>query len=76
MENNFSPVQFNVDLTEKLFHEFHDFLFFAVFLPKEIAMFLLTVSKLIPTLYQVFFPAINLTESYFTKKNRRPKESR
>ena len=26
MENNFSPIQFYVDSTEKLFHEFHDFL--------------------------------------------------
>ena len=26
MENNFAPIEFYVDSTEKLFHEFHDFL--------------------------------------------------
>ena len=66
MENNFSPIQFYVHSTEKLFHEFNDFLIFAVFAERNCNVSTDCV-KVNTYALSSFFPAINLTESYFTK---------
>ena len=67
MENNFSPIEFYVDSTEKLFHEFHDFLNCNV-----------STDCVKANTYDLssFFSVINLTESYFTKNILDQKETR